>query len=254
MSKVKEKKADLPAKTQQATSTEKNNTAKMKRKNWMKQKFKKKKPPPKKEEEKSKPQHMLPPQDAQQFSANWKALQEVCHQLFFLISLTLFLQNVSLQSFKTVLNFLQILKVSQPEKKQTATPNQNGTVQKKGAKDNSSKNTPENSSLKTTSKNNSLKNTPKNNSLKNTPKNNGLPTEKDKGKEGNEGKHKPVPGNSVSKDPVVTSKVPASSETGQSAAPKRKTDSGELNSQLAAKKKKKKEKAVAVVENTKPTE
>lgn len=188
MSKIKEKKVDPTAKTKQPTSTEKNNTAKMKRKNWMKQKFRKKKPPPKKEE-KAKPQHTLPPQDVQQFSANWKALQE-------------------------------ILKVSQPEKKQLVTPNPNGTVQKKEAKDNS---------------------------LKNALKNDVHPTQKDKGKKG---KHKTVPESVVSEDSAVTSKVPAVSERGQSAAPKRKTDSGKFNGESAAKKKK----SVAVVEETKPTE
>ncbi|XP_074519390.1 RNA exonuclease 4 [Halichoeres trimaculatus] len=190
MSKIKENKTNPPAKTKQPTSTEKSDTAKMKRKNWMKQKFRKKKPPPKKEE-KAKPQLILPPQDAQQFSANWKALQE-------------------------------ILKVSQPEKKQPVAPNQNGTVPKKDVKGNP---------------------------LKNTHKNSVHPTMKDKGKKG---KHKTIPESVVSKDSAVTSKAPAVSEKRPSAAPKRKTDSEKLNGEVAAKKKKKKD--VAVVEETKPTE
>ncbi len=80
MSKVKAKKIKSPAETQRPTSTAKNKTAKWKRKNWMKERFKKKKPPPKeKEKEKAKTQQTVPPVDAQQFSANWKTLQEVCH-------------------------------------------------------------------------------------------------------------------------------------------------------------------------------
>lgn len=78
MSKVKAKEMNSPAETQRPTSAAKNKTAKWKRKNWMKEKFKKKKPPPK-EKEKAKAQQMVPPVDAQQFSANWKTLQEVCH-------------------------------------------------------------------------------------------------------------------------------------------------------------------------------
>ncbi|XP_059180538.1 RNA exonuclease 4 [Centropristis striata] len=111
MSKVKDKKKDLSAKTQQATSTEKNNTAKKKRKKWMTEKFKKIKPQPQpKSQEKAKVQQVVPPKDAQQFSANWKALQE-------------------------------ILKASQPEKKPPVTPkSQNGALQKKEAKENTSKN------------------------------------------------------------------------------------------------------------------
>lgn len=69
------------SKETKAKSTERNNTAREKRKKWMKEKFKRRKPPPKeKEKEKTKAQQMFPPQDAQQFSANWKALQEVCYQ------------------------------------------------------------------------------------------------------------------------------------------------------------------------------
>ncbi|KAM6964057.1 RNA exonuclease 4 [Tautogolabrus adspersus] len=159
----------------------------MKRKNWIKEKFKKRKPPPK-NQEKPKPQQISPPGDAQQFSANWKALQE-------------------------------ILKASQPEKKQPVTPKQNGALQNKQAKHHFSKS---------------------------VSKNNLPPRQTDTQ---NKVKHKSVPSNAVSKDSEVTSEVPTVSETGQSAAPKRKKDSGKSNSEPAAKKKKK-----SVVEETKPTE
>lgn len=62
---------------QQLKTPKKSNTARMKKKEWMANKFRKKKPLPK-EKEKAKPLKSLPPTDAQQFSANWKALQEVC--------------------------------------------------------------------------------------------------------------------------------------------------------------------------------
>ncbi|XP_034564260.1 RNA exonuclease 4 [Notolabrus celidotus] len=186
MSEMRAKKKDPPAKTQQPKSTEKNRTAKMKRKNWMKQKFGKKKPP--KQDKKAEPQRILPPKDVQQFSSNWKTLQE-------------------------------ILKVSQPEKKQPVVPKQNGALQKKEAKDNS---------------------------LKNMSKNNVHPTQTDKGKKVY---HKTIPERVVSKDSEVTSKVYAVTERGQPAAPKRKKDSGKSNDELAAKKKK-----ISVVVETKPTE
>ncbi|XP_044035021.1 RNA exonuclease 4 [Siniperca chuatsi] len=109
MSKVNAKKRHFPAKTQRPTSTEKNNTAKRKRKNWMKEKFKKMKPPPK-NQEKAKVQQTLPPKDVQLFSANWKTLQEM-------------------------------IKASEPEKKPPVTPkHQNGALRKKEVKENSSKN------------------------------------------------------------------------------------------------------------------
>lgn len=79
MLKARTKKNDSPAKTQRPKSTEKNNTAQRKRKQWMMEKFRKKKPPPK-EKQKAKAERMVPPTDAQQFSANWKILQEVCQQ------------------------------------------------------------------------------------------------------------------------------------------------------------------------------
>lgn len=52
-------------------------TARMKKKEWMANRFRKKKPLPK-VKEKAKTLQTLPPTDAQHFSANWKALQEVC--------------------------------------------------------------------------------------------------------------------------------------------------------------------------------
>lgn len=67
--------SQITTKAQQA-NTQKINTAKMKKKEWMAKKFRKKKPLPQ-AKEKAKPSKTLPPKDAQQFSANWKALQEV---------------------------------------------------------------------------------------------------------------------------------------------------------------------------------
>ncbi|KAM9336462.1 RNA exonuclease 4 [Symphorus nematophorus] len=180
MSKVKGKKGQQPHKT-----TEKHITAKKKRKQWMKEKFKKMKPPSNKGQQKAEAQQTAPPKDAQQFSANWKSLQE-------------------------------LLKASQPEKKQPVTPkHQNGALQKKEAKENSSKYISKNRQTDT----------------------------------GKKVKHKAVPNSVVPKDSQVNVNIPGVSKTGQSAAPKRKKDSGELNSDQAAKKKKS-----FVVEETKPTE
>ncbi|XP_051273474.1 RNA exonuclease 4 [Dicentrarchus labrax] len=185
MSKVKAKKTS--AKSQQPKSADTNNTARKKRKEWMKEKFRKVKPPPK-DQPKAKTQQTLPPKDAQQFSANWKTLQE-------------------------------LLKVSQPEKKQPVTPKHpNGALQKKEAKENSSKN---------------------------TCKNNVCPRQTDMEKKV---KHEPVPNSVVPKDSRANLDVPGVSETRQPAAPKRKKDSGKSNSEQAAKKKK------SVAEETKPTE
>lgn len=109
-----------------------------------------------------------------------------------------------------------MLKVSQVEKKQPVPPKyQNGT--KKGAKENSSKNF----SKDTVS-----------------------PRQTDTGKKV---KDKTVPIGVGPKDSQMDLKVPCVSETRQSAAPKRKKDSGKSNSEQAAKKK-------AVVEDRKPTE
>lgn len=101
MSKVNAKKTDSSAKT--LTSTEKNKTAKWKRKNWMKEKFKRKKPPPK-DQGKAKVQQTLPPKDVQQFSANWKTLQEVCQEL-----VNTFACHTCVLDFVTFSTFLKIV-------------------------------------------------------------------------------------------------------------------------------------------------
>ncbi|XP_034415089.1 RNA exonuclease 4 [Cyclopterus lumpus] len=190
MSTVKSKTKDSPAKTQRPTSSKGNDTSKKKRKQWMTAKFLTIKPPPKNQVKVKAPQS-LPPKDCLQFSANWKTLQEM-------------------------------LKASQPEKKQppVASRPPNGALQKlkKGAKENSTKNI---------SKNNVC------------PEQTGAVTKV---------KQKSVPNKVVPKDSQVNSKVPAVKETKQSAAPKRKRDSGKLNSEQAAKKKK------PVVEKKEPTE
>lgn len=118
--------------------------------------------------------------------------------------------------FTTLPNFPQILKVSQPEKKQPVTAkHHSGAPQKKEAKEGPSKN---------------------------ASKNKARPTETNSGKQV---KHKSVPNSVAPKDSQVNLKVP---ETKQSAAPKRKKDSGKSVSQPAAKKKK------PVVEERKTTE
>ncbi|XP_042363837.1 RNA exonuclease 4 [Plectropomus leopardus] len=172
MSKVNAKKTESPAKKQKRTSTETKQTSRRKRKKWLQVKYEKLKPPPQKQEKPKVPQLAAPPKDVQHFSANWKTLQEM-------------------------------LKASQPEKKQPVVPiPQNGTQHKKEA------------------------------SSKNISKN----ILEDSGKKA---KHKTVPNS-------VDSQV--NSETKQSAAPKRKKDSGKSNSEPATKKKK------PVAEVTKPTE
>ncbi|TWW81361.1 RNA exonuclease 4 [Takifugu flavidus] len=60
----------------QQPNSPKVSTAKMKKKEWMTNKYRKKKILPK-EKEKPKPLKTLLPTDSQQFSANWKALQEM---------------------------------------------------------------------------------------------------------------------------------------------------------------------------------
>ncbi|KAM6898057.1 RNA exonuclease 4 [Lycodopsis pacificus] len=188
MSKVKSKTKESPAKTQPATSSEKKYTSKKNRKRWMTEKFMKIKPPPK-NQDKAKAQQPIPPKDGLQFSANWKILQEM-------------------------------LKASQPEKKQPVTPQpQNAALPNQGAK--------------------------KKNSTKNISKNNVCPKETDAG---TKVKHKPVPKRVAPEDSRVNSKVPAVKETKQSAALKRKKDTGKSNSEQAAKKQK------HVVEEKKPTE
>ena len=110
-----------------------------------------------------------------------------------------------------------MLKASQPEKKQPVTPKPpNGALLKKE---------------KTT---------------KNISKNN--PGQKDTGK-----KEKQKAVVVASKDSKVNSKGPAVSEVKQSAAPKRKKDSGKMNGEQPAKKKKM-EKMAEETKPTKPTE
>ncbi|XP_054455022.1 RNA exonuclease 4 [Anoplopoma fimbria] len=185
MSKVTSKTEDSPAKTKRPKSSEEKYLRKMKKKQWMTEKFLKIKPPPK-IHEKPKAQQPKPPTDGLQFSANWKMLQE-------------------------------IIKASQPEKKQPVTPKpQNGVLPNQGAKAKSTKS---------------------------IPKNNVCPKQKDAE---TKVKHKLVPKSVAPKD-RVKSKVPAVTETKQSAAPKRKIASGQLNGEQAAKKKK------PVVEEKKPT-
>ncbi|XP_028287573.1 RNA exonuclease 4 [Parambassis ranga] len=60
----------------QPNFTDKNSSGKKKNKYWLKLKLKKK-TPPHKDQETPKAQQLAPPVDAQQFSANWKALQEI---------------------------------------------------------------------------------------------------------------------------------------------------------------------------------
>ncbi|XP_032358248.1 RNA exonuclease 4 [Etheostoma spectabile] len=193
MSKAKAKKTDFTAKTKQPASTEKICTSKKKRKRWMEEKFKKIKPPPKapKTPKKAQAQQAVPPKDSLQFSANWKALQEV-------------------------------LKASQPEKKEPAAPNPpNVALQKHQPEEKASKSIPKNnvSPRRTVS----------------------LPDKKVQ--------HKIVPPKSIApQGSPVNSKVPAVPETKQSAAPKRKKDSGKSSSEQAAKRKK------SEVEERKPTE
>lgn len=185
MSKVKSETKDSPAKTQPPASSKGNDTSKKKKKPWKTEKYFKIKARPKNHVKAKTPQS-LPPKDDLQFSENWKILQEM-------------------------------LKASQPEKKQPVTPKSpNGALQNQKKK--------------------STKNISKNNVC---PKQTGSATKV---------KQKPVPNNVASKDSKVNSKVPAASETKQSAAPKRKRDNGKLNSEQAAKKKK------PVVEEKKPTE
>lgn len=211
MSKVKAKKTDSPTKTQQLASTKKNNTKK-KRKHWFEKKFKKKKPP---SDNQGTAQQMQPPKDAQQFSANWKILQEVsvclCHYSLIVVF------SVFLMIAHNNARLSQMLKASQPEKKQPVTPKHlNGPLHKRE-----------------TNKDHS----------KNISTNNSGPKQIDTGKKV---KHKTVSNTVVPKDSGV--KVPPVSETRTSSAPKRKGDSGNSNSEQAAKKKK------SVIEETKPTE
>ncbi|XP_029978337.1 RNA exonuclease 4 [Sphaeramia orbicularis] len=111
MSKVKGKKTESSSHTIQPKPTEENNTAKKKKKFRKKEKFQKTKPETKPNDKvKPKNKQTLPPVDTQQFSTNWKSLQEV-------------------------------LKATQPEKKQPVkTEHHNGTPPAKQSTKNISKN------------------------------------------------------------------------------------------------------------------
>ncbi|XP_058476430.1 RNA exonuclease 4 [Solea solea] len=172
MSNVKSRKTHPAAKGQQQVSEKNNNNVNKKNKFWFKDKVKIKKFSPNNQRK------VEPPKDAQHFSANWKALQE-------------------------------ILKASEPEKKQPVTStNQTGSLQKKETK--------ENSSLNISKKNTSPKQT----------------------ETGKKGKQKTASGSVVPKDAHVNAKVPAVSPSQHSIAPKRKSSSGNSSSEHAVKKKK----------------
>lgn len=85
MSEVKSRKKNCSTTQQQQSSSVQQNTAKQKRKRWMVEKYKKKKPPTveKVAEKSQKPDKLMPPTDGQQFSTNWKKLQEVNCLLFY---------------------------------------------------------------------------------------------------------------------------------------------------------------------------
>lgn len=185
MSKVQVNETHTAAATQKTTAKEK------RKKFWMTHKWKKQKlqktTPPHKQQEKAGAQQTAPPGDPQHFSANWKALQE-------------------------------LLKASQPEKKQPATPKpQNGVLPKKVKE-----------------------HTPKNISTNNT-----APSKTDIGKKA---KHKTVSHSIVPKEAGVNLKATVVSDRQEPAAPKRKKDMRKSNSDQAAKKKK------PVTEERKPTE
>lgn len=111
-----------------------------------------------------------------------------------------------------------MLKASQPEKKQPVPPkHQNGILQRKGVKENSSKDFSKNTV-----------------SVRQT----------DNGKKE---KNKTVPSSAEPKDSQMHLKTPGVSEAKQSAASKRKKNAGKSNSEPPAKKK-------PVVEDKKPTE
>lgn len=110
-----------------------------------------------------------------------------------------------------------MLKASQPERKQPVPPKQNGILQRKGVKENSSEDF-----------------------FKNTVSARQTDT-------GKKEKNKTVVSSAAPKDSQMHLKTPVVSEAKQSAAPKRKKDAGKSNSEPAAKKK-------PVVEDKKPTE
>lgn len=93
MSKVQTTKTESSAKTRRPKSTETQFTAKKKRKQWLEVKYVKLKPPPQKKEKPKVQQNQnpQPPKDAQDFSSNWKTLQEVRSILTSFHSITLYL-------------------------------------------------------------------------------------------------------------------------------------------------------------------
>lgn len=87
MSKAKKKKTQPDSKTHKPTAKEK------RKKFWIKQNLKKrqKATTPLKPQEKAETPQSAPVKDGQQFSSNWKALQEVClhhHMVTYLLSFT----------------------------------------------------------------------------------------------------------------------------------------------------------------------
>lgn len=72
MSKVEEKKKHFPAKARKRKPKKKSNMLKKNERQWFYAAH------ANKDQEKAKDQQTAPPKDSQQFSANWKALQEVC--------------------------------------------------------------------------------------------------------------------------------------------------------------------------------
>lgn len=220
MSKVEKQKKHLPAKASKRKPNKKNGILKKNERHWFYS------APANKEQEKPTAPQSAPPKDSQQFSANWKALQEVseCNSLSskhvlshtsVFVCLCLILPT---GIFSLLFYFLQVLKASQSEKKQPVAPrHQNGF---------SPKNVQENTS-------------------KIISKNNAAPSQRDTEKKAD---HKTVPKSFVSGKTGVNSKVSNVLKTKHAIAPKRERDSGKPKSLQAAKKKK------LESEETKPTE
>lgn len=186
MSKKKAKKTEQnPAKPQRATSKTKVNVKK-KKKQWFERKFQKKKL---QSNDGGKVQQVQPPKDAQQFSANWKILQEM-------------------------------LKTSQPEKKQTVTSKhkENGALRKEKAR---------------------VKD------QRHIAKISAGPRQTEAVKKAKQGT---PPSSAIPKKSEGDLNVPAVSKTKQSTTLKRQRDNGTSNSENGAKKKK------PVAEETKLTE
>lgn len=219
MSKVEKQKKHFPAQASKRKTNKKNGILKKNERHWFYS------APANKEQEKPTTPQTAPPKDSQQFSANWKALQEVseCNSLssMHVLSHTLVFVCLCLilpTGFSLLFYSLQLLKASQSEKKQPAAPrHQNGF---------SPKNVQENTS-------------------KIISKNNAAPSQRDTEKKSD---HKTVPKSFVSGKTGVNSKVSNVSKTKHAIAPERERDSGKPNSLQAAKKKK------LESEETKPTE